>query len=869
MDRLFQALRPLIRGVVRRPVLVLAAALLLTVVSVFFARHIRIDTNFAELLPEGRASVQALERLQETVGGESDVAVAIESPSLEANKRFAEALIPRALRLEQAGSGAPYFTRVAYHREEAAFLKDNALYFATAAELDTLEAYLERQIEQAALEANPFYFDVTEDDGAETDTTAQELQQVYQQLTVDEYMLSPDSTVLVVRFYPSGAQTDIGFIEEAYDALDALVADLEPDTFHPQMKITLAGRLFRQLVEIRAITRDVVGSLGAGIATVLLFVTLYFLYKAYRVRAGGRFDRRVLLAELARAPVLALVIGGPLLMSLAWTTGFAYLAFDTLNLFTATLGLVLFGLGIEFGIHYYARYAEERGAGRSVAEAAEVSFLSTGQAVTVGALATAAAFYVLMVAQFKGFSQFGAIAGTGILFALAAMIVVLPAFLIAFERLGLLNLTTGGLAAEGAPAEGAPGVRGRRFPAARGVAAGSLIAVAAALVLVFAGAVSFEYDFGTLEPEYEVWDARNDVVQRATEPGPGRNPAYVVLDDPSEAPAVVEAVRRQMARDTLSPTIQSVESLQMRFPLDEAARQAKLSRIAEIRALLTENRYLSRDTSAATERLRPAAQTEEAVTLAQVPDFLKKRFMTKSGEVGGFVMIYPSVGLSHGKQSIAFAEDVGTIVTAEGETYHAGSTSLVAADMLQLMLGEAPYMVLLTFAIVAALMYVNFRALRWTLLALVPLVVGILWMLLIMAVAGIQLNFYNIIVLPTMLGLGNEAGVHIVHRYREEGAGSLIRVLRSTGEHVTVGALTNMIGFGGLLLSFHPGLHSIGLLAVVGIGATLLAALLFLPALLQWLEDRDRMPADESGHIGDGQADRAPRAPEETAPAHP
>jgi hypothetical protein len=63
-------------------------------------------------------------------------------------------------------------------------------------------------------------------------------------------------------------------------------------------------------------------------------------------------------------------------------------------------------------------------------------------------------------------------------------------------------------------------------------------------------------------------------------------------------------------------------------------------------------------------------------------------------------------------------------------------------------------------------------------------------------------------------------------------------VLRSTGEHVTMGALTTMIGFGGLLLSFHPGLRSIGELAVVGIGATLLTALLFLPALLQWLEDR-------------------------------
>jgi len=47
-----------------------------------------------------------------------------------------------------------------------------------------------------------------------------------------------------------------------------------------------------------------------------------------------------------------------------------------------------------------------------------------------------------------------------------------------------------------------------------------------------------------------------------------------------------------------------------------------------------------------------------------------------------------------------------------------------------------------------------------------------------------------------------------------------------------------MLGFAGLLLSFHPGLESIGLLAVLGIGSTLIAALLFLPAMLQWIEDR-------------------------------
>jgi hypothetical protein len=184
--------------------------------------------------------------------------------------------------------------------------------------------------------------------------------------------------------------------------------------------------------------------------------------------------------------------------------------------------------------------------------------------------------------------------------------------------------------------------------------------------------------------------------------------------------------------------------------------------------------------------------------------------------------------------------------------------------MLKLMRSEAPWMVAGTFLIVALLMLINFGSIRWAALALVPLVVGVLWMLLILELVALELNFYNLVVLPAVLGIGNDAGVHLVHRYREEGLGSIRQVLRSTGEHVTMGSLTTMIGFGGLLLSFHPGLRSIGQLAVVGIGMTLLAALLFLPALIQWVEDRNSMP-DELGNGSASSTEEAELTAEATA----
>ena len=210
---------------------------------------------------------------------------------------------------------------------------------------------------------------------------------------------------------------------------------------------------------------------------------------------------------------MALLIGLPLLMSLAWTFGIAALVYGTLNLMTSTLGLVLFGLGIDYGIHFYARYTEERAAGLDVEGAAETTFVSTGQAIAVGALTTAAALYVLMFADFRGFSEFGFIAGTGILLALVSMTVVLPALIAVLERVGALDLEATGAADVDVTRAG------RRFPAARGVVLASVGLVVAAVV--FLPRVQFEYDFGALEPEYEAYEARQAKV-RAAATGRGR-----------------------------------------------------------------------------------------------------------------------------------------------------------------------------------------------------------------------------------------------------------------------------------------------------------------------------------------------------------
>jgi predicted RND superfamily exporter protein len=148
-------------------------------------------------------------------------------------------------------------------------------------------------------------------------------------------------------------------------------------------------------------------------------------------------------------------------------------------------------------------------------------------------------------------------------------------------------------------------------------------------------------------------------------------------------------------------------------------------------------------------------------------------------------------------------------------------------------LDDARLAALLGVALVALLLWLDYRRLGDTLMSLAPLAVGLVWMLGAMAAFDIALNFMNIFVSTMIIGIGVDYGVHMIHRYRaSRGAPVEERLdgLVETGKAIAVAALSTMIGFGSLSLSHYPGLRSMGLVAILGALTTSLVAITVLPA---------------------------------------
>ena len=139
----------------------------------------------------------------------------------------------------------------------------------------------------------------------------------------------------------------------------------------------------------------------------------------------------------------------------------------------------------------------------------------------------------------------------------------------------------------------------------------------------------------------------------------------------------------------------------------------------------------------------------------------------------------------------------------------------------------------IALAVVLVLTCLMFRSIMDALLALVPALIGFTLTFGIMGATGVNLNPANIIILPLMFGIGVDAGIHILHRVRADPTDRPLGLAHGTGKAITLTALTTMIGFAAMMTARHRGIASLGFVMTMGLGLTLTACWIAMPALLE------------------------------------
>jgi predicted RND superfamily exporter protein len=118
-------------------------------------------------------------------------------------------------------------------------------------------------------------------------------------------------------------------------------------------------------------------------------------------------------------------------------------------------------------------------------------------------------------------------------------------------------------------------------------------------------------------------------------------------------------------------------------------------------------------------------------------------------------------------------------------------------------------------------------------LVLAPLALGSMLTCASMALLDMSFNFANVLVLPLLFGIGVDSGIHLVHRARRDASTSGHSLVESTtAGAVFYSAMTTTLSFGTLALSGHEGMRTLGVMLTIGMFWTVVANLVFLPALL-------------------------------------
>ena len=223
-----------------------------------------------------------------------------------------------------------------------------------------------------------------------------------------------------------------------------------------------------------------------------------------------------------------------------------------------------------------------------------------------------------------------------------------------------------------------------------------------------------------------------------------------------------------------------------------------------------------------------AALGADYVVLSDLPEEITSRYMASDGRFR--VEVFPSADLSSSRNLEQFVDAVSAVASeATGSPVQIFNAGLVVKGSMI----EAS-----AIAVVAMVLFLILVLRRLSRVALITIPVFLAGFLTLaaMTLLGLKFNFANVIVIPLLIGLGVDSGIHLVLRAQEEKENTRL-LSSSTPKAVLLSALTTLGSFGTLAISAHQGTASMGILLALAIVMILIATLLVLPGLMIWLQN--------------------------------
>ena len=770
----------------RYPGSLLIFAVLLSGISIYWASGLAFNPRMDNLLPQDLPLIKEFNEVIDKTGGSGPLVVVLE----QLNPIQAPEVIDKLAKALKKVPG----THFVDSKSPEDFFKNRQLLLMPKPDLLQLETLVGEAIDYARGQFGGFF-------GEEKLFNPIQLQKLADRFKIFEDINPYHKGKHLENYYifvkPNGSITDTDFTEQYVRLIEEVIDKTGLEKDNPDLHIKLTGSLMVRLEENQIIQNDLSKS---AILAALLASCIILIYTR----------------SFFSIPLIIF----PLLLSLSYTFALTRLIIGHLNIISGFLVAILMGLGIDYGIHLYIRFKQELLKGKSIAEAAELVVTQVGRSGLVAMLTTVSVFSILSFSDFPGFSEFGIIATLGILCAFLSYYFIFPAQALFYDKIHWISKPTPRLFT----------LKISNLYSSTPYFLSAMFLLLMALSFVLLPELKFEYDFQKLKGESPASDYETITTDDF---GLAFSPT-LILTPKKEDLFEIHTALDEIKDDSGDQTIIGLQySLNLFSPQEYESKKDVVGRIQKIfhdntdiiKFSLGNDRY---------ENFKKLVSVEP-FDENQMPQNLFKKL--RAGDDYLFLLFSPADKNFFRVENIYKLEkEVEALkqkMVEKNIKIAVLNENLIAAKILDWVKEKGPRAMVLAFILVFLILVVDLRSVHLSVITFMPLFTGLALTGALMSVFNIKLNFINIVMLPSIVGIMIDHCIYLIHHILDYSKGSSLKSLQETGSAIILSALTSLAGYVSLNIAHHAGVRSIASVVGIGIITCTVCALFMLPALFE------------------------------------
>ena len=773
----------------RFPGTVLLIALILSGFSIYLASDLKFNPKMDNLLPQDLPLIKDFNQVVSKTGGSGPLVVVLENLD---PIRSSEVIDDLAKILKKIPG-----TQFVDAKIPKEYLNNKQLLLIPRGDLLTLESLMTEAIDYARAQFGgfPAFFEEEEPFNPIKLRNLAKDYQIFEE--IEPYHKGKQKNNYYIFIKAKGTVTDTDFTEKFIFTVQEAINKSGLEDKYSELKIKLTGSMVVRLEENNFIRSDLK---NAAVMAAVLAISVIFIYTR----------------SWSSIPLIVF----PLLISLTYTFALARLIIGHLNIISGCLVAILMGLGIDYGIHLYIRFKQELLKEKAITEAVEVVVTQVGRSGLIAMLTTMSVFSILSFSDFQGFSEFGKIATLGIVCAFITYYFLFPAQALFYDKIHWLRK---------------PRPRLFNLKIANLYLTTPLYLSAFFLLLLISSlfllpGIEFEYDFQKLRGESPASDYETETTDDF---GLAFSPTVILTPKKDNLFYIHEALE-DIKKENGDKTIIGAQYSMNMFSQKEY--ESKKEIIARIRNNFEENKDIIRF-SLGEERLKKFELLFDAKPFdeSRVPIDLQKKLM--AGKDYLLLLFSPAdknffrveniyqleVEINALKESMK-RENIETAILNE---------NLIAAKVLDWVKEKGPKAMLIAFGLVFLILLLDLKSFRLAVITFLPLLTGLALTGGLMAIFNVRLNFINIVMLPSIVGIMIDHCIYLSHHILDYSKGASLKSLQETGSAIMLSALTSLAGYTSLNIAHHAGMNSIATVVELGIITCTVCALYMLPALFE------------------------------------